>query len=271
MRFVGLVSGLFTKGRRFVSSSASVQEEEVKDPSKLAEIIRQALKRVSDLEAKSGAEGIEFEVAVGTGGATVSLPHGIMGPVRWWVTGWMQQSGVAYPAAAPAIVQDASTTVGTLVLRSYVTGRAIVRVEPAQTDVDPGITVTPPAAPAPLASTYVALAADVTINIAAYATLLTANITTATGTLLNIRWSAAATNAAAASAFYQVLVDGVVTKGCRADIAAAGGTNSGMIIQVAVAPGAHTVLLQWKTNVNATKINAATVVEQHAHLLVQEA
>ncbi len=140
MRFVGLNS-LVNKARRFVSGNSSVLAEEVKDADKLANILRGALQRVSDLEAKVPAQGTEFEVSCGASGALVSLPHNYGCPVRWWVTGWLQVSGVAYPVTSPNLAEDSSSDSNTLVLRSYTVGRAIVRVEPAQAGVEVGVVV----------------------------------------------------------------------------------------------------------------------------------
>lgn len=118
---------------------------------------------------------------------------------------------------------------------------------------------------------YAALLVDAAINIAPYATLLSVPITTtlAKGFLV-ITWSAAAGNTAACSLFFQVLVDNVVQKGTRVDVVAGGGSAPSMVLRVPVVKGAHTVLLQWKTNVNGAHCNAFTTLEEHASLLVQE-
>ena len=118
---------------------------------------------------------------------------------------------------------------------------------------------------------YVALTKDTLLNIAAYATLLSVNITTSlTSGFLVIQWSLAAGNASACSLFFQVLVDNIVQKGTRVDVVAGGGGAPSMVLRVPVTKGAHTVALQWKTNVNGAHCNAASTVEEHASLLVQE-
>lgn len=131
MRFVG-ITGLLAKVKRFVNRNASVQDEDVKDEKKLAEILRTTLLRVSELESRLPPDGIEFEVAVSTAGAVVSLFHNLGQPVRWWVTCWTRpvEQG-AYPTTAPILVQDAASDTNTLVLKSYVAGRAVIRVEPS--------------------------------------------------------------------------------------------------------------------------------------------
>lgn len=140
MKFI-TAAGILQKARRFASAGGQVQEDEVKSPQKLAEIIRQMQRRVAELEAVTPPEALEFELNVGSGGAITSVAHGINGAVRWYVVAWTQTGGATYPIAAPALVQDASSTSRVLQLRSYVAGKAIVRVEPAFGDVDPGITV----------------------------------------------------------------------------------------------------------------------------------
>ena len=140
MRFIG-IDLLVQSARRFVSKTFSVQDEEVKDAAKLANILRSTLQRLSDLEARVPAEGIEFEVATtGSFGTPVniSLAHNLNGPVRWWVTCWTRPvSQGVYPLAAPALVQDATSDANTLVLQSLNTGRAVIRVEPATGTMEP--------------------------------------------------------------------------------------------------------------------------------------
>ncbi len=137
MRFV-TIGGLIAKARRFLNSSASVHDDDVTEPKKLGEILRNIIRRVSDLESRVAPEAVEFEVAVSTAGALVSLNHGLSAPVRWWVTVWTRPVAAgAYPTTAPILVQDASTTPDILVLKSYTAGRAVVRVEPAVGVMEP--------------------------------------------------------------------------------------------------------------------------------------
>lgn len=121
---------------------------------------------------------------------------------------------------------------------------------------------------------YTALAADVIIGAAAYAPLLTANITTtlAAGFLI-ITWSVSTVHPTAiATTYLQVVVDGVVIKGAywTAPTAAYAGCLS-MVVRVPVTRGAHVVQLQWKTDGASARISAKTINEEHAHMLVQEA
>ncbi len=108
----------------------------------------------------------------------------------------------------------------------------------------------------------------------AYTTLLTANITTvlATGYLVITCSASGIQITNPGTVFLEVLVDGVVAKGCFTSIPTAGFSfNLSMMVRVAVTRGPHVVLLKWKPNVSSAHINAATVVEEHAHMLVQEA
>lgn len=141
MRFISK-TGLVAKFRRFVSQASNVQESDVKDTTKLADLLRSVMRRVSDVEARLPPEAVEFEVDCPATG-TVSISHNFGTAVRWYVTTWTQTDNVAYPEAGAELVQDATSSANTLVLRSYRAGRAVVRVEQSQAVLDPGITVAP--------------------------------------------------------------------------------------------------------------------------------
>lgn len=140
MRFVN-AAGLICKSRRFVSGGGSVQDEEVKDPKKLAELIRQMQKRITELETLTPPEPIEFEVDVGYGGVVTELYHNFGSPVRWFVVGWSPIGGYGWPVDGPRLVRSHASTSNLLVLKSYTPGKAIIRVETAFTDVDLGASV----------------------------------------------------------------------------------------------------------------------------------
>ncbi len=144
-------SGIIAKARRFLSSQGSVDNAEALDPDQLAKTLRLMSNRLSELEARVGPEAVDFEVNVGTGGAVTTILHSFSSPVRWWVVTWMQTGGIAYATEPPILVQDASSTPDRLSLRSYRRGRAIVRVEPATSSIDPGITVLASPSPANIA------------------------------------------------------------------------------------------------------------------------
>lgn len=87
MRFVSL-SGAIGKARRYVSGSDNVQDEQVRDPQKLSEILRGIMRRVTAVEATVPPEPIEFEVNVPGDGSTVSLMHNFGQDVRYSVVDW---------------------------------------------------------------------------------------------------------------------------------------------------------------------------------------
>ncbi len=120
---------------------------------------------------------------------------------------------------------------------------------------------------------YVALATDNTFAAAAYATLLTASITTllARGFII-VTFSASGVQITnVASDEFQIVVDGVVVKGCYVSNAVNFAFVASMVVRVPVVRGPHTVKLQVKCTANSLRINAKTINEEHAHMLVQEA
>jgi hypothetical protein len=121
---------------------------------------------------------------------------------------------------------------------------------------------------------YAELATDTgTLNVAAYTTLLTANITTvlATGYLLITVSSSGAQVTNAATVYLQVTVDGVVKRACYATVNVAWSWSLAMVVRVPVTRGPHVVTTQWKSNQPSVHINPLTVNGEHASLLVQEA
>lgn len=269
MRFVN-VNGVLQKARRYVSGGGAVQEEEVKSPAKLAEILRQLQRRMADVEALTPPEPIEFEVNVAGGGAITSILHGFNSAVRWFVVQWTQVGGTAGPIRGPQLVQDASSTSTTLSLRSYVPGKAIVRVEPAFADVDPGITVSA----SNMAPKFAALAADVTCGGAgAYVDLMSTTVTTAAeASNLVIQFSASFVKITAAGiVYFIVLVDGVqVGDGTYVSAALNAAGNATLQVQQAVAAGDHTVLVRWANFAVDASINPATNANHFASLFIQE-
>lgn len=126
MRFVDINGSVF-KERRSVSRGSAVFDEDVKDPVKLAEILRNALGRISELEARTVPEAAEFEVSVSTAGAKVNIRHEFNTPVRFFVTSWKGGS------AGPSLVKNTTDSDNkVLVLQSYVAGTAIIRIEQAK-------------------------------------------------------------------------------------------------------------------------------------------
>ncbi len=120
---------------------------------------------------------------------------------------------------------------------------------------------------------YVALAANVAIGVTAYAALVSTTITTyLPNGHIDITFTASGANSAsAANARFLVLVDGAPVKGTYAYTAAGQTFCGAIVLRVPVRAGKHAVAVQWKSDAGAALIRAASVVEEHAHLLVQEA
>ncbi len=125
MRFFN-INGVLQKARRYVSGGSPVSPDDVKDAARLAEMLQDLQKRLTIAEARLPPEGVEFEVNVGTIGAQTVISHNLNSSVRWYVVAW---AGTG--TAGHSLVQDTTSDLQKLVLRSYVAGRAIVRVEPA--------------------------------------------------------------------------------------------------------------------------------------------
>lgn len=141
MRFVSLVNGVIGKVRRGVSQGLSVgvgsagEDEATVDATKLVEALRQLTTRVNRLEANTQPDAVEFEVLVGGGGIVAELPHGLNGPVRWWVVKWMQ----TFANVAPILLEDPTSNSNMLYLRSYAKGKAVIRIERSQNFVEGGL------------------------------------------------------------------------------------------------------------------------------------
>lgn len=120
------INGNLVKARRSKAGS-----DRVDSPAELPQVIQKLSKRVSDLEASVGPSWTDFECTVSTAGATVSLAHGYSSPVRWYVVHWGATEAGTVPTAAPALVMSNTSSTDTLVLKSYVAGKAVVRVEPS--------------------------------------------------------------------------------------------------------------------------------------------
>lgn len=153
MRFVSLVNSTVARLRRGVTQGLSFApdtktEDMEKDPGQVVEALRQVMVRVNKLEAAAQPEGVEFEVQLPDDGSLVELPHQFKTTaVRWYVVGWFCGSQLVSPNQQPVLVYDPSSTPTSLFLRSYVAGRAIIRVEQSQANVEPGQTIDGPGAP----------------------------------------------------------------------------------------------------------------------------
>ena len=120
---------------------------------------------------------------------------------------------------------------------------------------------------------YAALTTDSTAPLFTYATLLTANITTvlATGYLIVTFTASGAHITNPGQTYFQVLVDNVIKKGIGVTMTTGGSWSASIVLRTVVTRGPHVVLVQWNSDAASGRINAASTVEEHAHLLVQEA
>lgn len=135
-----------SQGLSFSPDTKTVDME--KDPGQVVEALRQVMVRVNKLEAAAQPEGTEFEVQLTDSGGLVELPHGLKTTaVRWYVVGWFCGAARVSPNLQPNLVYDPLSTPTSLFLRSYVAGRAIIRVEPSQSAVEPGQTIDATGAP----------------------------------------------------------------------------------------------------------------------------
>ncbi len=116
---------------------------------------------------------------------------------------------------------------------------------------------------------YSALAADTTVAAGSYATVARASITTDVGYLVIVASASGQKTTASGSNYIEVVVDGVAIKGAYASTTLAlPAWNLALVVRTAVAKGSHVVELKWRTDVNSSRINAATVNEEHAHIYV---
>lgn len=131
-RFVDL-NGDIKKGRpQGAIGQAVASKDDLSDPERLADTLKDIMRRLAKLEEVRPNDWTEFEVQCGTAGATISLPHNFECPVRYSVVHWKGS------AAHALTVNETSSTNKILVLNSYVAGRAVVRVEKSQYGVVKG-------------------------------------------------------------------------------------------------------------------------------------
>lgn len=106
-----------------------VTEDDVKDPSKLTQMLASLLKSVAELRRTWAPRRLDFEdILTTTGPGVIRLQHNFGGRVRWWPIDYR----ISGSAAAPILQRDsAKTDDNTLVLLSYSTGLISIRVEEA--------------------------------------------------------------------------------------------------------------------------------------------
>ncbi len=121
---------------------------------------------------------------------------------------------------------------------------------------------------------YVELATDVSLGAsAAFSPLISIKITSTldAGALVVTFTASSAQLTNSGNTYFRIVVDGVVRKGTRGQIAAGFGLNSAIVQRIPVTRGPHTVVVQWSADNNTARINAKSLTYEHANLLVQEA
>lgn len=105
-----------------------ITEADVQDPAKLARYLSRSLKLIAELQRKHTPRRIDFEnLSLGVSGAAIQLQHNFGGAVRWWVV----DNVIIGPDTYILQRDEIRTTDDTLVILSYSTGRATIRVEEA--------------------------------------------------------------------------------------------------------------------------------------------
>lgn len=106
-----------------------------------------------------------------------------------------------------------------------------------------------------------------------FSPLLSVNIVTtlASGSLLVTFTASSAQITNAGNTYFRLVVDGVVRRGTRGQVAAGFGLNSAIVQRIPVTRGTHTVAVQWSADNNTARINAKSLSYEHANLVVQEA
>lgn len=104
-----------------------ITEEQLKDPSRVARILMALLKEVSTLRRRWNPRVVDHEdrSVDNTGTTLYRFPHNFGARVRWSVIDW---SGAT---AGPRLVRSSASDSNTLVLVSYTTGVATIRIEEA--------------------------------------------------------------------------------------------------------------------------------------------
>lgn len=104
-----------------------VTEEQLREPSRVSRLLMWLLKEVSTLRRRWAPRIVDHEdrTVDNTGTTAYRFPHNFNTRVRWYVIDW---SGAT---AGPRLVRSSSSDANTLVLVSYTSGVATIRIEEA--------------------------------------------------------------------------------------------------------------------------------------------
>ena len=108
------------------------------DPQKLARLLTGVLASVNVLRKRFAPRRVDFEDQLCTTANTLRLAHGFGGRVRWWIIDWtstgtplVDSNGDTVRVYAPMLVKTSASDANTLVLQSYISGTATIRIEEA--------------------------------------------------------------------------------------------------------------------------------------------
>lgn len=131
MRIIPFATGVILAGSTPVVRREKITTEITADPEALATKLTRLANDQAELAARaSQGDSIVFQdVELPAMGTTIRLQHNLNKRVMWRVVDWTDPITGVNPSTAPALVKSlGDTTPNTLVLRSYVVGRASIEV-----------------------------------------------------------------------------------------------------------------------------------------------
>ncbi len=131
MKIIVAATGVILAGSTPVVRREKVTTEITTDPEALATKLTRIANDTAELAAKAnqGESTVFQDVELPATGNTIRLQHNLNKRVMWRVVDWTDPATGVNPTTAPGLVRSAlDTTPNTLVLRSYVAGRASIEV-----------------------------------------------------------------------------------------------------------------------------------------------
>lgn len=122
---VNIASALSGKTRsldRKVAADETVSPSDAADSTKMSQLLTRIVRQIAQLRRAPVLRRTDFEDFPVGSGTTHAFPHGFNGRVRWWV---VDANGAA------ALMKNATTDAGTLVLDSAVACTITLRIEEA--------------------------------------------------------------------------------------------------------------------------------------------
>lgn len=125
-----------------------------------------------------------------------------------------------------------------------------------------------------LQTLFTEIAVDTTTTSLTFVALLSQAVTTVAGSVVIVNFTCAGSNSANnRSEFFQLLIDGVATRGTGFGVSVAAGAPGSAALTyraTGLAAGAHTFAIQWRVSASTGQIRPVTVINEHASLLIQE-